>query len=783
MHFHKYPHPSNFDFVRDGKPGEALKLGAATVTLNVTAHENGIFRITAASKSLWPKHYSQAGLELPPVCRKSGAATLTVGKGFSLQLKGADGTPLLTSPAGATFGVCGRESIFVFHRESDCQFYGMGEKALGLELSGKRTKFWNTDVWGDFSFDQCVNGRPDPMYVSVPYLIVKRGNTYVGLLLDNPHSTFVSTAPATTIAGQMALKEGPSSFFWLGAENGVPDLYILTGPSLPELTRKLQKLVGTTPLPPAWALGYHQCRWGYRSAADLDDLDDNFRRNQIPCDGLWLDIDYMDGYRVFTFNPQHFPNPGKEFRSLEKRGRKVVPILDPGVKSEKGYPVYDSGHKADVFCRNPQGREFIGMVWPGETVFPDFSTEAGRGWWANQVKSFAGKGLYGAWLDMNDPSTGHSEVMDMLFNGGREAHDTFHNQYALGMAKASRAGFLAAHPDRRPFLLCRSGATGTSKHTAIWTGDNYSNYHHLRNSIPCSLNLALSGIPFNGPDIGGFGGSTNRDLLGDWMKACFLFPVCRNHTEHNSIHQEPWVFGRETMEQLRHYIRSRYKLRPYLYNLFAAQEETGEAILRPLFYEFADSAELPLGRVDDQFMVGPWIMQAPFVVERAAERHVVLPGPCRWYAAHEAGWGEGGVRVTVKPAFMTTPLYVREGAVIPMAVGEVGGDNGFDSRKIEFHLFLSRAFKGTAATDYVFDDGASFAYRKGKRSRLHVAAKVGRGGVLEISTKLLEKGFGDCAASFVLYGDFARVTLNGRAVKPRAAEWCFAGTAQSVQVV
>ena len=212
---------------------------------------------------------------------------------------------------------------------------------------------------------------------------------------------------------------------------------------------------------------------------------------------------------------------------MKKLGRKVIPIIDPGVKFERGYSVYESGHRAKAFCENPQGREYVGLVWPGETVFPDFSLKPARDWWAKQVRDFASLGIQGAWLDMNDPSTGPADNGDMLFDHGRKTHDTYHNQYALGMAMASRQGFLEAHPDERTFMLCRSGSTGSNRYTAIWTGDNYSNYHHLKNSIATTLNLALSGIPFNGPDAGGFGGDTFPELIRDWYKAGFLFPVMR----------------------------------------------------------------------------------------------------------------------------------------------------------------------------------------------------------------------------------------------------------------
>ena len=777
MYFNKFAYPANFGYVARGRGEKPTRAGQTTVRFDVAAFQDGIFRITAVSKQ-WPVQHSQAQLDLPkPAANGDAGPRLEVGDGMALTLRDRDGQTLLTSPAGMTFGASGDASVFLFHRTPDCQFYGMGEKTFGLEQSGRRTKFWNTDAWGDFAGEVCRTGRPDPYYVSIPYLIVKRGNAYVGLLLNNPHATFVNTDSVKTWTGVDATEAAYKDCFWIGAEAGLPELYLLVGPSLAELTAKLQRLVGVTPQPPAWALGYHQCRWGYASARDLETLDASFRQHEIPCDGLWLDIGYMDAFRVFTCDKGRFPKLRATLSSLRRHGRHVVPILDPGVKLEPGFPVYDQGHRADVFCRNAAGGEFVGMVWPGETVFPDFSTDAGRTWWAGQVRRFADNGFDGAWLDMNDPSTGHIDPQGMLFDHGRKPHDTFHNQFALGMAQASREGFIRSTGERS-FLLCRSGFISSSRHTAIWTGDNVSNYHYLRMCIAGTLNLALSGQPFNAPDIGGFGDDTRLPLFIDWMKCCFLFPVCRVHTSMNTARQEPWAFGDQGMAVLRHYIRLRYKLRPYLYNLFAAQEQRGTAILRPLIHDFADTPALPLGRVDDQFLVGPALMQAPFVDEGLRARSVTLPAS-RWYDVAAAAWVEGGRVVQATANQDTTPLYVRDGSIVPMAAGEIESDNSYDGRRVEFHLFVSPQGTETATTDYVYDDGVSFDYRRGKRSCLRVTARVA-GATMHVTTRYLSRGFGPCKPAFVLYDGLKKLVVNGHPVRGHRATWSCAGVAQPV---
>ncbi len=792
MYFNKYPYRSNFEYpqklrlatednfavkasfeVNEFLPKAENPHQPMEVALHCTKYAGEIYSLEFSSKR-WVKNYSQSALSMPEqIAMSTGSTKLSLNSGFEFCIKDNDGNSLLEGIDGQTFGISGNASIFQFKRDEGDQFYGMGEKMLGLELSEVNTKFWNTDVWADYDPLVCTQGRPDPMYVSVPYMIIKRGNSYLGILIDNPFATYMSTQGKVNVAGQMDADFESHEAIVMGAEHGQPNLIIIYGPTLAELTKKLQKIVGVTPLPPAWALGYHQCRWGYESADDLNYLNASFDRFGIPCDGLWLDIEYMRGYRVFTFEEEkNFPELKKNIEEVQKNGRRIIPIIDPGVKYEAGYEVCESGLKEDIFCKNPQGDNFVGLVWPGETLFPDYSTEKGRAWWAGWVKSFAELGITGAWLDMNDPATGNACCLDMLFNKGKDSHYTFHNQYAMGMSRASRDGFLAAYPEDRPFLLSRSGFTGSSKYAAIWTGDNVSNYHYLKESIACTLNLALSGIPFNGPDVGGFAGNTNAQLIKDWFKAGFLFPFFRNHSAKGSENQEPWVFDNKTRDILIHYIRMRYKLRPYLYNLFINQENSGEAILRPLFYDFDDTKELPLSTIDDQFMVGPYIMQAPFVEANQPSRSVVLPAT-QWFSTMSGKWLEGGREIMVEVDERTTPLFVRNGAIIPMStVAE--HDHTFISNNIEFHLFCKSDCTQETEYNYLFDDGQSYEYKRGKRSEVKITCRV-ENNCLSIETEMMANGYGEIESSFVLYDSFKNVTVNGKAVEQQNYDFQFAG--------
>lgn len=771
MYFNKFHHPANFRFPNvNNSAGKTLNIGDREYVYKLDDLGKDVYRLQVLNPE-WPRQYSQAVLETS--FSTESRTTFSIGDLGALRLCDEDGTNLLRSLPGGSFGVCGKAWLMQFEALPEMQFYGMGEKNLGFELSGTITKFWNTDVCGDFDPAVFTNGRPDPMYVSIPYLMIKQGNRYIGILVNNPYAVFMSITSNPHI-----LKEEASSSedYYLGAPDGLPELYFIVGPSLSALTRKLQKLCGTTPLPPLWALGYHQSRWGYARKEKLSELDHKFSEHQIPCDGLWWDIDAMDRYRVFTFHPERIPDPEVQIKELHDHHRHIVPILDPGVKLDVDFPLYRDGLEKGIFCQGQEGKPFVGFVWPGETVFPDFSIPEGRAWWTEKVAMFARRGIDGAWLDMNEPSTGVVEQDSMRFNRGHDEHATFHNQYALGMAKATREGFLEAKPKTRPFLLSRSGFISSSRYTGMWTGDNHSNEHHLRMTVPLSLNLALSGIPFNGPDVPGFNGDADDALTVAWYKACFLFPFVRNHSHDGVCQQEPWAFNEETLSITKHYIQLRYKLLPYLYNLFIRQEDDGEAILRPLFYDFEDRPSLPLGEIDNQFMIGPAIMQAPVLEKNGDNRQVVLP-PGKWFDAQTGAWLDGDCQVLIEQDKQSTPVFVREGSIIPTLVG-TPINNKTDLGSIECHLFLSNTNEGHAKYQYSFDDGMSFEYQHGKRTRLTITAEV-QDSRLRIEISDVNIGYKPCRVRFVTYHKFdsIRLTLNGRDVDLTCTEtfWRFSG--------
>lgn len=777
MYFTKYPHRANFSFAEAyDAPSQRLTVSGKELNASVTSYEGDIYHVQLRNEKLWEGgNKCLETLNIPPASER---ARLKAGDGFHLTLLGKDGKPILSSVPGESFGVSGDSSMFVLTTSEPARFYGLGEKTFNkVELSGLRTKFWTTDVWGDFHHRQFQASETDPAYVSVPYLALKIGEEYVGLLLHNPYPTFIET-PGTDESRVFVEWQATSGSIILGSEGGEPNLWVIYGTSLADLTRKLQKLVGVTPLPPAWSLGYHQSRWGYAGHDDLVALDAKFNEHKVPCDGLWMDLEYMRGFRIFNTSKEAFPNGAKETADILKTsGRRIVPILDPGVKFEAGYNVYDDGHAKGVFCKNVEGKEFIGLVWPGETVFPDFTLPEVRDWWAGYAADFRKEGYGATWVDMNDPSTGPVDPTGMLFQGGKDSHYAHHNQYALGMQMATRSGFLNAFPNERPFILTRSGFIGTSKHAAIWTGDNISNWFYLAVSIPEAIGMSLSGLAFAGPDVGGFGDDVTDELMTSWIKTCFLFPFFRNHSVKGCRPQEPFSFPEPVMHVLRRFIRLRYKLMPYLYNLFVQHEELADPILRPLFYHYDDKG---LDEITDEFLIGADILQAPFVHEDIMSREVILPGTEPWYDAATGKWVLPGT-IKVKRDKERTPLFVRAGAVIPMQQG-TPIDNRKEFRKININVFVPDAWTGESEYTYVADDGLTYDYQKGVRSSA-VFKVVADAGKLDIVWQQTSDGFGAIEPRFVIHGKPSDVTVNGEVRKPEPHSVVLAGAELKVSVV
>jgi alpha-glucosidase len=394
------------------------------------------------------------------------------------------------------------------------------------------------------------------------------------------------------------------------------------------VVERFTQLTGRIPLPPRWALGNHHSRWGYSTADKLLDIARTFRARGIPLDALHFDIDYMDGYRVFTWSHLRVPDPARLTSELHDLGVKLVTILDPGVKIDQDYQVYASGRAQDFFCKTLNGDEYHNVVWPGLCAFPDFTNPRTREWWGGLHAELLSKGVDGIWCDMNEPTVFVPDRAtlppDVAHRGDDEArlHVQVHNRYGQLMARASHEALRRQRPHQRPFVISRAGCAGLQRYALHWTGDNSSWWEHLRMSMPQLQNLGLSGYAWVGADVGGFAGDATGELLTRWTEFGIFQPFCRNHSAFDAVPQEPWVFGEPYESSIRSMLLLRQRLLPYLYTAFDEAHRTGAPILRALLFEWPDDEST--FTAEDEFLFGPALLVAPIVGPGSEYRHVYL---------------------------------------------------------------------------------------------------------------------------------------------------------------
>jgi len=493
--------------------------------------------------------------------------------------------------------------------------YGTGEVGGPLERTGRSVVCWNTDAYA-------YRADSPSLYQSHPWVLAVRADgSAFGVLADTPGRLVIDLTDG--IAFRM---QGPV-FPVIVIERQSPDSVVMA----------LADLTGHMPMPPKWALGYQQCRYSYAPDREVLRVARGFRERRIPCDVIWVDIDYMDGYRCFTFDPHGFPSPRAVNDSLHASGFHSVWMIDPGIKLDPGYFVYDQGTRGDHWVRNRDGEPFTGKVWPGTCVFPDFTRAATRRWWAGLYGDFLAQGIDGVWNDMNEPAVFESPNKSMPETnrhdadpelGGPGLHARYHNVYGMLMARGTREGILAARPERRPFVLTRANHLGGQRYAAAWTGDNVADADHMAMSVAMVLNLGLSGQPFAGPDIGGYKGYGSPELYARWLGFGALLPFARSHTEKGVPAKEPWAFGPAVTATARRAIEARYRLMPYLYTVFREAAVTGLPVARPVF--FADPTDPRLRTSDDAFLLGrDLLVAADMELDRPLEP--VLP---------KGDWGE-----------------------------------------------------------------------------------------------------------------------------------------------
>lgn len=652
---------------------------------------------------------------------RTDALTLLLGLDpFRVDVHRTDGSAVIETAVDDDGRPCAYATLndaFVIKRRcrQEDAFYGLGEKGGRFNRKGRDFTGWNTDVLNPWSAREFTAGRPaadprsdktsteyDPYYVWVPFFYhhALPSGAMAGSFVDNGFRAFYDfTAPEE---------------FTLHFAGGQYTEYVFGGPRMPDILEAYTRLTGRMSVPPLWTLGYHQCRWFRYSQDAVEALGRRHRELGIPCDALWLDIEYMDGYRVFTWDSELFGDPGAMLKRLASDGFRMVTIIDPGVKYEPGYAVYDSAVERDVLCRTEGGDTYLGQVWPGTTAFPDFVSAAGRRWWGELNAEHVRSGLAGIWNDMNEPATGDVLPGAMRFDSGRYAHERYHNQYALLMAVATTEGLREAMPDLRTFVLSRSGFAGIQRVAANWMGDNQSRWDHLWVSMPMAAGFGVSGQPFVGADAGGFQGNSNPELFLRWMQYGVLTPFCRNHSEMGNVDQYAWSFGDVVLDLVRDAIRLRYRLLPYLYACFLQAAETGAPVQRPLVFDSQDDPLL--AETDDEFRLGPDLLVAPVIAPGTTARQVYLPEG-RWYDWHTDEPVDGRRFLLVPTPMDRIPIYVRAGAVIPMWPEAPPSTDGYHPAAIELHLFVPDDDGGGVTSLLQEDDGLTFAASEGARYR------------------------------------------------------------------
>lgn len=624
-------------------------------------------------------------------------------------------------------------------------FFALGEKTGFLNKKGERYRFWNYAE--PFHFTPIA----DEMYQSIPFLICKGHGYCYGIYYDNSFDSFFDIG-----------KEN-RDYLYFGSDGGQCNYYLFYGESVKEVVNLYTSITGRTALPPMWSLGYHQSRWSYFPDQRVLELARTFREKHIPCDSIHLDIDYMDNYKIFTFNEEKFPEPERFFDELNGMGFKMITIVDPGVKKEEGYKVYEQGAENGYYIKNPSGEDFVGDVWPGGCAFPDFTNKNVRSWWAGLNVELLQKGVKGIWNDLNEPSIlvqPHTIPKDVLHQSdeGVKSHGEVHNLYANYEALATLEAFRAFDPSQRPFILSRAGFAGIQKYAAIWTGDNTSSWDQLLLSIPMFLNLGLSGVPFVGADVGGYAGDCSEELLIRWMQLGAFTPLFRNHSRKETVFQEPWAYGERAERIIKKFIELRYRLLPYFYSLFRQSHEQGFPILRPLFFDH-ESDKNTYG-ISDQFMIGEHILAAPVYLPGQNQRSVYLPEGV-WYNYWTNEIVEGG-RCTIEMSPLDTmPIFIKAGSVIPeFPVMNYVGEKPIE--EITLHVY-----PGQGSFCYYEDDGVSNGYLNGAYKKIEFYTNTVED-LFEIRAVPVHKGFeGANRFRIMIHGmkNVSQVVLNNEPIE------------------
>lgn len=583
-------------------------------------------------------------------------------------------------------------------KDGEC-FYGLGDKATQMNLKGKRLENFATDQYA-FQKDQ------EPLYKVVPFYIGLQNKQSYGIFFDNTFRTYFD----------FCHERRNVTSYW--AEGGEMNYYFIYGPQMQDVVTTYTDLTGKPELPPLWALGYHQCKWSYYPESNLKEVAAKFRELKIPCDALYLDIDYMEGFRCFTWNKEYFPDPKRMVAELAEDGFKTVVIIDPGIKIDKEYDIYKEALEKDYFCKRADGPYMKGKVWPGECNFPDYTNPAVREWWAGLFKELISDiGVKGVWNDMNEPAV--MEVPNKTFpmdvrhdyDGNPCSHRKAHNIYGTQMARATYHGVKRFAYPKRPFVITRSAYAGAQRYTSSWTGDNVATWEHLWIANIQVQRMSISGMGFTGSDIGGFAEQPSGELYARWIQLGVFHPFCRTHSSGDHGDQEPWAFDEEVIDITRKFVNLRYQLLPYLYTMFWQYIEEGIPMLKPLVYY--DQDDIQTHYRNDEFVFGNQILVCPILEPNALGRRMYIPRG-QWYNYWTNEEVKGGKEIWVDTKFDQIPIFVKAGAIIPKyPVQQYVGELEFDELTLDIY------YKEGKEKSVVYEDAQDgYDYKKGRYSFL-----------------------------------------------------------------
>jgi alpha-glucosidase len=751
-----WQHVGKVERVEKLKDGVELTAGAARV--RVTVFREGIFRVRLAQDGHFPKDSSWALIESPeaPAVKIeesqkeiriiSGKVVAAIQRApLLINFSDAAGAVYLADQPDLPMAWNGKRVRVWKKMPADENYFGLGDKAGPMNRRNRSFTNWNTDEFG-------WQESTDPLYKTIPFFIGLRKGMAYGLFFDNTYRSVFDFG-----------KESPD-YFSFGAEGGELNYYFIPGPEPKAIVEEYTAMTGRTPLPPLWTLGYQQSRYSYYPEARAREIVKTLREKKIPADAIYFDIDYQQGNAPFTINREYFPTFEKMISDFRALGMRTILITDLHIKKDPnhGYAPYDSGMKNDVFVKNPDGSVYVGIVWPGESVFPDFTLTRAREWWGGLYKNFVGMGAAGFWNDMDEPAlferadkTMPLDTRHRLDDGTSVDHRAIHNVFGMQNVRATYEGLRKLQPDERPFVLTRAAYSGAQRYAATWTGDNSSTWNHLKMSTPMLLSLGISGYPLVGDDIGGFAGSPPADLLTRWFEVGALNPIYRDHTAKGTLDQEPWVHGPEHEAIRRKYIELRYELMPYLYTGIEEMSRTGLPLMRPVFLEYPQASDFYGDNRD--FLFGRDFFVAPVTTDMVDAEEISLP-PGEWYDFWTSTKLSSKQRFTLQPRLDEMPLYVRAGAIVPMQP-LVQSTEETPNGPLELRVYLPGSASGDCRGTLYQDDGHTFAYQKGEILRVNYSCQVTSGAATVSSS--IEK------STYQPWWKSAKLTIYGTLTPPK----------------